>query len=151
MIFFSLFSCLYVCLSVQVTKTKWCELSLDEKLILEKAIEKGKEKFNGRDVATILGKIHTHMSTYIHTCIHTHACTHTNTHTHILTHTHADCHMTWPLHTRTHTFISSYSLSQNKQLITPITHYTDFRRFPYFRSNGKQIITKLKRNILKFN
>jgi hypothetical protein len=52
----------YVLVPVQVTKTKWCDMTIDEKLILENAIEKAKDKLNGRDVATILGK-----STYIHT------------------------------------------------------------------------------------
>ena len=52
--------------SVQVTKTKWCELNFDEKLILENAIEKAKDKFNGRDVATILGAyVRTYIRSYI--------------------------------------------------------------------------------------
>lgn len=48
--------CVYLCVYVQVTKTKWCDMTIDEKLILENAIDKAKDKLNGRDVATILGK-----------------------------------------------------------------------------------------------
>ena len=43
----------YVHVSVQVTKTKWCDMTLDEKLILENAIEKAKDKLNGRSYVQI--------------------------------------------------------------------------------------------------
>ena len=79
---------MYVFVFVQVTKTKWCDMTIDEKLILENAIEKAKDKLNGRDVATILGKS-TYMCIriYIHVYILTHTHTRAHTHTHIHTHT----------------------------------------------------------------
>ena len=40
----------------QVTKLKWTDLSLAEQLVLENCIEQSMAKFNGRDVATLLGE-----------------------------------------------------------------------------------------------
>ena len=43
-------------LSVQVTKIRWEELEEEEQAVLERCVERGAGRFNGRDVATLLGK-----------------------------------------------------------------------------------------------